>query len=298
MNLLLKDWMKIVWAIIACILLWYFRIWLIQHIFAKQQRKISRKLFWTSLFIVWSLLAFNYIIKAIFPGIQAIQEWTMSLSRWGYFLLYCGLIFLFLILLNWNWRKKQIWFLFAIWMILFAVVGFFGLKVWISATVLYYFILAYSEELLKIWATENEVSKTEFYSSDLLFFSIFIALWFSIIENFFYLWSEIFSSNQEWIWWLVFGRWIFTSLLHFIATGLIALLLYKLYQQKPLENLKIWQKIWRIVFAILIWVLIHWWYNLSVQHMNLLIYIVLVFAGYFLLTYLLFLSDSLYKSKE
>ena len=298
MDLLLKNWMKIAWAIITCILLWYFRIRLIQHIFAKQQRKISRKLFWTSLFIVWSLLAFNYIIKAIFPGIQAVQEWTMSLSRWGYFLLYCGLIFLFLILLNWNWRKKQIWFLFAIWMILFAVVGFFGLKVWISATVLYYFILAYSEELLKIWATENEVSKTEFYSSDLLFFSIFIALWFSIIENFFYLWSEIFSSNQEWIWWLVFGRWIFTSLLHFIATGLIALLLYKLYQQKPLENLKVWQKIWRIVFAILIWVLIHWWYNLSVEHMNLLIYIVLVFAGYFLLTYLLFLSDSLYKSKE
>ena len=298
MNLLLKDWMKIVWAIIACILLWYFRIWLIQHIFAKHQKKISRKLFWTSLFIVWSLLAFNYIIKAIFPGIQAVQEGTMSLSRWGHFLLYCGLIFLFLILLNWNWRKKQIWFLFAIWMILFAVVGFFGLKVWISATVLYYFILAYSEELLKIWATENEVSKTEFYSSDLLFFSIFIALWFSIIENFFYLWSEIFSSNQEWIWWLVFGRWIFTSLLHFIATGLIALLLYKLYQQKPLENLKVLQKIWRIVVAILIWVLIHWWYNLSVQHMNLFIYIILVFAGYFLLTYLLFLSDSLYKSKK
>jgi len=298
MNLLSNDWMKIVWAIIACILLWYFRIWLIQHIFAKHQKKISRKLFWTSLFIVWSLLAFNYIIKAIFPGIQAVQEWTMSLSRWVYFLLYCGLIFLFLILLNWNWKKKQIWFLFAIWMILFAVVGFFGLKVWISATVIYYFILAYSEELLKIWATENEVSKTEFYSSDLLFFSIFIALWFSIIENFFYLWSEIFSSNQEWIWWLVFGRWIFTPLLHFIATGLIALLLYKLYQQKPLENLKIWQKIWRIVFAILIWVLIHWWYNLSVQHMNLLIYIVLVFAGYFLLTYLLFLSDSLYKKEK
>lgn len=298
MNLLSKDWMKIVWAIIACILLWYFRIWLIQHIFAKHQKKISWKLFWISLFIVWSLLAFNYIIKAIFPGIQAVQEWTMSLSRWVYFLLYCGLIFLFLILLNWNWKKKQIWFLFAIWMILFAVVGFFGLKVWISATVIYYFILAYSEELLKIWATENEVSKTEFYSSDLLFFSIFIALWFSIIENFFYLWSEIFSSNQEWIWWLVFGRWIFTSLLHFIATGLIALLLYKLYQQKPLENLKIWQKIWRIIFAILIWVLIHWWYNLSVQHMNLLIYIVLVFAGYFLLTYLLFLSDSLYKKEK
>jgi len=281
-----------------CILLWYFWIWLIQHIFAKQQRKISRKLFGTSFLLVGSLLAFNYIIRAIFPGLEAIQDGTMSLSRWGYFLLYCGLIFLFLILLNWNWKKKQIRFLFLIWMILFAVVGSFGIKAWISATVIYYLVLAYSEEFLKIWATENEVTKTEFYSSDLLFFSIFIALWFSIIENLFYLWSEILSADQEWIWGLVFGRWIFTSLLHFIATGLIALVLYKLYQQQSMKNLNIWQKVWRIVVAILIWVLIHRWYNLSVQHMNLFIYIILVFGGYFLLTYILFLSDSLYKNKS
>ena len=281
-----------------CILLWYFWIWLIQHIFAKQQRKISRKLFGTSFLLVGSLLAFNYIIRAIFPGLEAIQDGTLSLSRWGYFLLYCGLIFLFLILLNWNWKKKQIRFLFLIWMILFAVVGFFGIKTWISATVIYYLVLAYSEEFLKIWATENEVTKTEFYSSDLLFFSIFIALGFSIIENLFYLWSEIISADQEWIWGLVFGRGIFTSLLHFIATGLIALVLYRLYQQQSLKDLNIWQKIWRIVVAILVWVLIHRWYNLSVQHMNIFIYIILVFGGYFLLTYILFLSDSLYKNKS
>ena len=281
-----------------CILLWYFWIRLIQHIFAKQERKISRKLFGTSFLLVWSLFAFNFIIRALFPWLEAIQDETISLSRWWYFLLYCGLIFLFLILLNWNWKKKQIRFLFLIWMILFAIVWFFGIKTWISATVIYYLVLAYSEEFLKIWATENEVSKTEFYSSDLLFFSIFIALWFSIIENFFYIWSEILSNDSEWIWGLVFGRWIFTSLLHFIATGLIALVLYKLYQQQSLKDLNIWQKIWRIVVAILIWVLIHRWYNLSVQHMNLFIYIILVFGGYFLLTYLLFLSDSLYKNKS
>ena len=290
--------MKILGAVIVCILLWYFWIRLIQHIFAKQQKKISRKLFWTSFLIVWSLLAFNFIIEYIFPEINAIQNWVMSLGRWCLFLLYCGLVFLFLILLNRNLKQKQIWFLFLIRMILFAVVGFFGVKIWISATVLYYFVLAYAEEFLKIWATENEVSKTEFYSSDLLFFSIFIALWFSIIENIFYLGNEIFFDSQGWIWWLVFGRGIFTSLLHFIATGLIALLLYKLYQQQSLKNLSSLQKIRRIIVAILIWVLIHRWYNLSVQHMNLLIYIVLVFGGYFLLTYLLFLSDSLYLQKK
>lgn len=281
-----------------CILLWYFWIWLIQHIFARQQRKISRNLLWTSFILVWSLFIFNFIIKSIFPWIEAIQNGVMSFNRWVLFLLYCGLIFIFLILLNWNRKRKQIRFLFLIWMLLFVIVWFFGLKIWISATVLYYLLLAYSEEFLKIWATENEVSKTNFYSSDLLFFSIFIALGFSIIENLFYLWSEIFSSNPEWIWWLVFWRWIFTSLLHFIATGLIALLLYKLYQQQYLKNLNTRQKIWRIVVAILVWVLIHRWYNLSVQHTNLFIYIILVFGGYFLLTYLLFLTDSLYTPKK
>ena len=290
--------MKIAWAIIVCILLWYFWIRLIQHIFSKAQRKISRKLFWTSLFLVWSLFAFNFIVEAFFPNLKAIHDEKLSFWWWFLFLLYCGLIFIFLILLSKNWHKRQIRFLFFVRMVLFAVVGIFGITVWISATVLYYFVLAYSEEFLKIWATENEVSKFDFYSSDLLFFSIFIALGFSIIENLFYLWSEIFSSDPEWIWGLVLGRGIFTSLLHFIATGLIALLLYKLYQQQSMKNLQIWQKIWRIIVAILIWVLVHWWYNLSIQHMNLFIYIILVFGGYFLLTYLLFLSDSLYMKKE
>ena len=290
--------MGIVWAIIICILLGYFWIRLIQHIFIKQKKKLSWKLFLTSFFIVGSLLAFSFLVEKIFPEINVAENWIISLTWWSSFLFYCGVIFLFLIIINGNLRKKQIWFLFITRILLFAIVGFFGLKIWISTTVLYYFLLAYAEEFLKIWATENEVSKSEFYSSDLLYLSIFISLWFSIIENLFYLGNDILFGDNKWIWWLVFWRWIFTSLLHFIATWLIALLLYKLYQQKHLKNLNISQKIIRIIIAILIWVLIHWWYNLSIQHTNLLIYIILVFGWYFLLTYLLFLSDSLYKTNQ
>ena len=289
--------MKIVLAIFVSILLWYFWVWLFQHIFAKQQKKFSRKLFWISFLIVLLLLAFNIIVKRLVPNVDLpkTQLWIISMDWWALFLLYCGLIFLFLIILTKNRNKKQIWFLFFIRMILFAVTWFLGLILWISV---YYFVLAYAEEFLKIWATENEVGKTDFYSSDLLFFSIFIALWFSIFENFMYLGNVIFSPNPEWIRWLIFWRGIFTSLLHFIATGLIALVLYKLYQQKNLKDLKIWQKICRITIAILIWVLIHRWYNISISHMNLLIYIILIFGGYFLLTYILFLSDSLYIKKN
>jgi len=281
-----------------CILLWYFWIRLVQHLFAKQQKRLSRKLFWTSFLLAGSLLAFSFLLDYIFPNINSIENGVFSLGRLGCFLLYCGLIFLFLIILNKNFKTKQIRFLFAVRTVLFAVVWLFWLKIWISATVLYYFVLAYAEEFLKIWATENATNKTDFYSSDLLFFSIFIALWFSIIENIFYLWKEIFSSEISGMFGLVFGRWIFTSLLHFIATGSIALVLYKFYQQSKFNQLHLWQKIIRTVVAILIWVLIHRWYNLSIQHSNFLIYILLVFWGYFLLTYLLFLSDSLYKPKD
>ncbi len=290
--------MKIALAIFVCVLLWYFWIWLIQNVFSTQQKCFSFSLACTSFLLVLSLLAFDFILKKIFPGVVSVQDGALSLRRWWLFVLYCGLIFIFMILINKNRQKKQIRFQFLVRMILFAVVGFFGIKTWISATVLYYFVLAYAEELLKIWATENKASKTEFYSSDLLFFSIFIALWFSIIENIFYLWNEIFSNNMEWIWWMIFWRWIFTSLLHLIATWVVALLLFKLYQQHHLQNLNIGQKIRRISIAIFVWVLIHRWYNLSINHMNFLIYIILVFGGYFLLTYLLFLTDSLYKKND
>lgn len=291
--------MKILWAIISCILLWYFWIWLIQNIFSKAQKKISRNLFYTCLLLVGSLFVFSFLLDYFFPEISVFEEWQiLSMSRLWSFVSYCAIIFLFLILFNKNWRSPQIWFLFFTRMCLFVFIGFFWLKIWISTWVLYYLILAYSEEFLKMWATENEVNKTDFYSSDLLFFSIFIALWFSIIENFFYLWKELFFSQWEWIFSLVFWRWIFTSLLHFFATWIIALILFKFYQQKHLKSLKLWLKLIRICIALLVWVLIHRWYNLSIQYSSAIIYIVLVIWWYFLLTYLLYLSDSLYIRKD
>lgn len=290
--------MKIVGAIITCLLLWYFRIWLVQHIFAKQQKKLSRKLFWTSLLLVVSLLFFEKIFNYYFPDLVLMRDQVVSLEWWGCFLLYCILIFVFLILINQNWKEKKIRLLSLIRLILLVVLAIFGLEIWLSATALSCFVLAYAEEFLKIWATENRANKSDFYSSDLLFLSIFIALWFSIIENFFYIWKDIFGSDTEWILSLAFWRGIFASLLHFIATWLIALLLYKLYQQQHLKFLSNIQKIWRVIVALLVWVIVHRWYNLSVERSNLLIYIILVFGWYFLLTYLLFLSDKLYIDKK
>lgn len=174
--------MQIVAAIVVCILLGYFWIWLVQHLFLKEQKIFSRKMLATSIFLVVALYCFSYMMQYFFPQIA-----TLSLPWFGYFLLYVALIFLFLILFAFNYKTKQVWFLFVVWLLLFAVVGFFGFKIGLQSVVLFYLVSAYAEEFLKIGATENITVKTDFYSSDLLFFSIFIGLGFSIVENLLYI---------------------------------------------------------------------------------------------------------------
>ncbi|MDR3169586.1 MAG: hypothetical protein LBU27_07780 [Candidatus Peribacteria bacterium] len=73
----------------------------------------------------------------------------LPLPRFGYFLLYCGLLFLFLILFHNQRKSPQIWFLFLVWLVLFAVVGFLGFQVGLSV-VMIVIMSAYAEEFLKI----------------------------------------------------------------------------------------------------------------------------------------------------
>jgi RsiW-degrading membrane proteinase PrsW (M82 family) len=63
---------------------------------------------------------------------------------------------------------------------------------------------AYAEEFLKIGAAENVVSKTGFYSSQVLFFSVLVALGFSIVENLFYVGQQAFGGASAGMLSLVF----------------------------------------------------------------------------------------------
>ncbi|MDR2541008.1 MAG: hypothetical protein LBD11_04435 [Candidatus Peribacteria bacterium] len=136
--------MHIVGAVLLCIALGYFRIWLVQHVFFKERKKFSLSLLGTSVFLVASLYCFEVIMQYVFPNLE------VSLPRFGYFLLYCGLIFLFLLFLNKNYQSKQLWFLFFTRLLMFAIVGFLGFKVGVGSVVIYYLISAYAEEFLKI----------------------------------------------------------------------------------------------------------------------------------------------------
>jgi hypothetical protein len=205
------------------------------------------------------------------------------------------LIFLFLILLRQQHTHSQIWFLFFVRLLLFAIVGFLGFQFGIQATLLFAFVSAYAEEFLKIGATENSLQKANFYSSDVLFLSLLVALGFSIVENIFYLGQQAIGGEGGMLA-MLFGRGIFSSLIHLIATGTIALLLYKLYQSVKFQQLAPIKKVVRVVLCMVVGVALHLLYNLLIGQVRM--YVLVVIGGYFLLSYILFLSDSLYKEEK
>jgi hypothetical protein len=55
--------MHIVAAMLLCVLLGYFWIWLVQHLLIKEKKLFSRKLFGTSVFLVGALYAFSAIMQ-------------------------------------------------------------------------------------------------------------------------------------------------------------------------------------------------------------------------------------------
>ena len=156
--------------------------------FFKERKKFSISLLGTAGFLVLSLYVFSWILQKFAPALE------ISLSWFWYFLLYCGLIFLFLILFHKQRKNVQIWFLFLVWFVMFAVVGFLGFQVGLQAVMLLV-VGAYAEEFLKIGATQNSLKKSDFYSSDVLYLSVLVALGFSIVENVFYLGQQVLGGE-------------------------------------------------------------------------------------------------------
>ncbi|MDR0859526.1 MAG: PrsW family intramembrane metalloprotease [Candidatus Peribacteria bacterium] len=125
-----------------------------------------------------------------------------------------------------------------------------------------------------------------------------MALGFSIVENFFYLGKQAFGAEMGGMLSLAFGRGVFSSLIHLIATGTIALLLYKVYQSVKFQALAPIKKVVRVILCMLAGVVLHLGYNLAIGASQFWVYIVVVIGGYFLLSYIFFLSDSLYREEE
>lgn len=162
--------------------------------------------------------------------------------------------------------------------------------------IIYYLVSCYAEEILKFSTWENvlqtyekkePIEKKDFWN--LIFFAILSGLGFSAVENILYI---IVLA----IWWdasmfTLLSRSIFTTLLHIVATWLIAFFLIKKDGNKLNYRLKC--LIW-----ILAWFWLHALYNLSLNYGYKIWTILILIVCYFILSYLLVNSDLIYKDNS
>lgn len=157
--------------------------------------------------------------------------------------------------------------------------------------VFYYFIIAFIEETSKHF---NFLQSSILYINSIktwVLYSIFIALWFSLIENILYLYN---SLEQTWINWdffkIYFFRSFFSVMVHVLCSSLISYYFCKaliLYRNKwlyfpYLKTFLIW---------IVLWVLFHLIFDLSLS-----IWFWFIVFIYFIWWYL-YVSSIFYRDK-
>ena len=286
----MKIFRWILWTIIAI----YIRIWIINNSFKWQKNKLRTTIliFAVSIFVV----AFLYFYKDI---LEKFGLWNLVLSKnvttkaIFSFIFYCISFIVVIALFFGNIKKKTNINFIVIALLLFVWIGIGGILVWINTMIIYYLVSCYAEEILKFSTWENVLQTYEKkwkldtkWFWNLVFFAILSGLWFSAVENILYL---IVLAT----WWdasipLLLSRSIFTTLLHIVATWLIAFFMIKKDKNKLKYRL-------RCLIGIICWFGLHALYNLSLNYNYKILTILILIACYFVLTYLLFNSDLIYK---
>ena len=288
----MKIFRWILWTIIAI----YIWIWIINNSFKWQKNKLRTTIliFVVSLFVV----VFLYFYKDI---LEKIGLWNLSLSEnitaktIFSFIFYCMSCLVITTLFFWNIKKKSNLNFIIVALLLFVWIGIGGIIVWINTMIIYYLISCYAEEILKFSTWENVLQTYEKkwkldtkWFWNLIFFAILSGLWFSAVENILYL--VVLA-----LWWdasifTLLSRSLFTTLLHVVATWLIAFFVIK----KDKNKLKYR---WRCLIWILAWFGLHALYNLSLNYWYTALTILILIWCYFILTYLLVNSDIIYQSE-
>jgi len=287
---------KIVIAFVIILIVIYARIWLINSVFVDKKIKINLtwKIFLTGFFMVASLFVYKYLLGYLwleniyFANILSIK------SIW-LFIFYCLLFVILNSLIYKNITRKKIWQAIVLWLVLFIWIWYGWYVIWITTVLMYYFLAAYAEEIIKFIAGENIFEKEWKNNSDLIFFCILVWLAFAIVENIFYLWWNMFNPEVNLIW-LSIWRWLVSSMLHVITTGIIAFFVMK-WLNKNNKNPNNKLSFWYILFVfvgIILWFGIHSIYNLSLFYDWKFISMPIIVLWYFVFSFLMFKSDKIY----
>lgn len=289
--------MKIFWWILWTILAIYMRIWIINNSFKNKKYKFK------TVFLIFMISAITVMFLYFYKDIlEKIGLWSLSLPEnitaktIFSFIFYCVSFLIIIALFLWNIKKKSSINFIVVALLLFIWIWIGWVLVWINTMIIYYLVSCYAEEILKFSTWENVLQKYEQKESvekknfwNLIFFAILSGLWFSAIENVLYV---IVLA----VWWdvsifVLLSRSVFTTLLHIVATGLIAFFLIKKDKNKLKYRL-------RCLIWILAWFWLHALYNLSLNYGHKILTILIIIICYFILTYLLINSDLIYKDNS
>lgn len=126
--------------------------------------------------------------------------------------------------------------------------------------------------------------------SNLIFFCILVWLWFSAVENILYVVNTLMNNESVNIMNLLIGRGLVSTLIHIVSTSLIAFITIK---TKKTDSI-----IMPVILGIIGWFWLHSIYNISLQYNLSYITIPMVILAFFLMTYLTFQSDIIYKQQQ
>ena len=288
--------MKIFWWILWTILAIYMRIWIINNSFKNKKYKFK------TVFLIFLISAITVVFLYFYKDILGkIGLWNLLLPEnitaktIFSFIFYCVSFLILIALFLWNIKRKSSINFIVVALLLFIWIWIGWVLVWINTMIIYYLVSCYAEEILKFSTWENVLQTYEKKESvetknfwNLIFFAILSGLWFSAVENILYL--IVLAAGWDASIFLLLSRSIFTTLLHIVATGLIAFFVIKK------DNSKIKYRS-RCLIWIICWFGLHALYNLSLNYGYTVLTILILLWCYFILTYLLVNSDMIYQSE-
>ncbi len=216
--------------------------------------------FWISLSIfIFILVIISYLLWPIFKKNKEILNWYIK-NLWLIiiFIFIISVIFYFIDLLSnyFSFLNNQIW----VWKQIYFWEAIFNT---FKLIIFYYILVAFIEEVTKhfnfIWTSILNIKKVE----DWVLYAIFIALWFSFIENILYF-HRLFLEywlNFELVQ-IYFFRSIFSIMLHVFASSVVAYFFSKAYIKYKKEK-KVFPYLKTFFYWFSIAILLHFIFNIA-----------------------------------
>lgn len=263
------------------------RLWVLRNFFHTEKKRSLKNIqvYIRWLFIVGALLWYNYMLGS-YGNI-----WEAGITNITLFVLYCSTIvsIIYFTQQRGNSYYKQ---LLIVSICLFCIAAYGSLFIPMNTIVAYVLISVYAEEYMKIHASSALSHKTwwpTYIGRDLIFFALLMGLGFSFIEHIAYLIHHI-STQGETMRGMHIARWLLTTAIHMVGSGIIAYSALKFHTKANLYRQG-------TIIGIIIAVWLHMTYNLSIHFWRTILTVVIGISCYYILSFLLYQTNILYEKE-